>query len=117
MKPCSAIFDQLIVMADENNFSFEELDDWTKTVPLGKRDLKSLLNEFAIYAAQKFLDGSLNFYNANGVLNQIMAVTNFEAPNPFWEMYIAFEDFEISENPNNDARDRIRSLLDRLSTP
>ena len=58
-----------------------------------------------------FLAGQIDFVAANGLFNQLMVHAGFEsAPRRFWEYYIAFEDFETSNDPDTDARKAVAAL-------
>lgn len=43
--------------------------------------------------------------------NQVMVAMEFEAPRLFWEVYVTFEDFEISDNPDDEAVTAIKELF------
>jgi len=73
---------------------------------------RDLLSDFAEFVAQRFVAGELDFLTANGAMNQVMPVAGFEdAPQRFWEAYVAFEEFETVADPDEQARLRIRKLL------
>ena len=58
-----------------------------------------------------FLAGQIDFAAANGLLNQLMPLAGFEtAPKRFWQYYVAFEDSETSNNPDQDARSAVSAL-------
>ena len=58
-----------------------------------------------------FLARRIDFATANGLLNQLMVHVGFEsAPPRFWDYYIAFEDFEASNDPDLGARKAVMAL-------
>ena len=73
------------------------------------------LDALAIWLAESFVDGEVKYDIASVLFNQIMPVVGFEeAPRVFWLFYDAFEDFEISEKPDEEAVVSIRSVLATL---
>ena len=78
-------------------------------------DIILLLIDFAPFVCRQFLSGAVDFGTANAALNQIMPIVGFEeAPRAFWEAYVAFEDFEVSQSPDEEARPRIQEILASL---
>lgn len=76
---------------------------------------KEELDTLAIWLARSFVAGEVRYDIANVLFNQIMPVVGFdEAPKIFWVFYSAFEDFEFSEKPDQDAMERIRRELATL---
>ncbi len=94
-------------VTDENK---QFIDEW-----FSRLDSKAELDDLAIWLAKSFVAGEVRYDIANVLFNQIMPVVGFEeAPKIFWIFYSAFEDFEFSEKPDEDAVGRIRSELARL---
>lgn len=76
-----------------------------------------LLTDFAIFACDRFLSRDSSFWEVVSALNCLMATAGWgdgEAPLTFWEVFIAFDDFDISPDPEEDARPRIEQELARL---
>ncbi len=52
-----------------------------------------------------FVSQKINYEIASGLFNQLMPLIGFEiAPARFWEYYIAFENTEALQNPEESAR-------------
>jgi len=77
--------------------------------------IDQLLGDFAVFVCRPFLAHAISFHEANGALNVIMPTVGHEqAPAPFWEAYVAFEDFELSRDPDHEARPRVEDALRAL---
>ena len=58
-----------------------------------------------------FLERKIDFETASGLMNQLMPCVGFDtAPHRFWQYYVAFENFEASRNPDEDARPAIQEI-------
>ena len=101
------IFDDLI-----QSYLFTKLDDrtvdaWYQRYAPDDEALSAL----AEHIGDCFLAEQLNFDAANGLLNHLMVLASYEtAPKRFWEYFIAFEEYEVSENPDSDARPAVAAL-------
>jgi hypothetical protein len=76
-----------------------------------------LLTDFAIFACDRFLSRDNSFYEIVCAQNCLMATAGWgdgDAPLVFWEVFIAFDDFGTSPDPEEDARPRIEQELARL---
>jgi hypothetical protein len=76
-----------------------------------------LLTDFAIFACDRFLSRDSSFWEVASALNCLMATAGWgrgEAPLAFWEVFTAFDDFDVSPDPEEDARPRIEQELARL---
>lgn len=95
----------------ETDGNKDYIDQWYASLDQKNDDL----NKLAIFLAESFVRKDVSFEIANTLFNQIMPVAGFEeAPDVFWQFYIAFEDFEPSERPNIDAIPRIKSELKKV---
>lgn len=69
------------------------------------------LSALAERIGKTFLAGKIDFTAANGLLNQLMPLADFDtAPKRFWQYYVAFEDSETSDNPDKDARPAVAAI-------
>ena len=94
-------------VTDENR---DFIDIWYSSLESNEE-----LDVLAIWLAQSFVAGEVKYDIANILFNQIMPVVGFdEAPKVFWSFYSAFEDFEFSKKPDEEAIDRIRRELATL---
>ena len=103
-------FQQLIEWADTDytERDSEFIDKWLS----GKDDVFSTVDNLALFLAKSYVDGSISFDIVSTLLNQTMPVIDFEKkPEVFWSFYLAFEDFELLENPDKKAKLRIKSEL------
>jgi hypothetical protein len=58
-----------------------------------------------------FLARTIGFECASGLMNHLMPCIGFDsAPQRFWQYYVAFEDLEVSGNPDEDARLAIQKV-------
>jgi len=76
-----------------------------------------LLTDVAILACDRFLSRDSSFWEVVSALNCLMATAGWgrgDAPVAFWEVFIAFDDFDVSPDPEEDARPRIEQELARL---
>ena len=109
--------------------SYSELVDWAKRLvnddvddgflekwyaKLSDKDTE--IDNLAIWLAKEFIDRIVDFEVASTIFNQVMPVVGFDsAPKIFWKFYVAFEDFENSNNPDEEARPRIKEELNQLN--
>ena len=96
-------------MTEHSDFDRRMLEQWAATAQ--DKTLDMLVDEFSLFVARSFLNGTLCFWDADEALNQVMAALNFEAPLLFWEVYTAFEDFEVFDNPDEEAVAKIKELV------
>lgn len=69
------------------------------------------LSLLAEHIGAAFLAGKIDFEAASGLMNQLMPCVGFDsAPQRFWQYYVAFEDVEVSSNPDEDARPAIQRV-------
>jgi hypothetical protein len=58
-----------------------------------------------------YLAGELTYALASGLMNQLMPLAEWEqAPQRFWQYYIAFEDAETLAEPDAQARLAVRAV-------
>ncbi len=91
--------------------SLATLEEWKSRSVAERNNASDDIDAFAIRIAKCFLEGSMEFWDADAVLNYVMVDLSWEAPLLFWEIFIAFEDFETTDNPENDGRSRIEKLI------
>jgi hypothetical protein len=74
--------------------------------------LASLAEAFAELVAQRYLAGAMPYEEASRCMNSAMPAIGFEAaPRKFWDVYVAFEDCEALESPDQRAPDLVRATL------
>ena len=101
------IFDNLI-----QSYLFTKLDDRTVDAWYERHAPDDeTLSALAEHIGDCFLAEQIDFDTANGLLNHLMVLASYEAaPKRFWDYFIAFEDFEVSANPDSDARPAVAAL-------
>lgn len=58
------------------------------------------IDALAMLVAKQFLNETLSWHQGSRLLNRTMPIYGFErAPSLFWDVYLAFEDAETSDNP------------------
>jgi hypothetical protein len=94
----------------ERNDSY--IDVWVSQLKSRNEEL----NELAVFLAKGFCHRELSYETASTLFNQIMPVVGFDsAPSIFWGFYVAFEDYEISTDPNREAVSRIETELKNIN--
>ena len=74
-----------------------------------------LLDAVAVHIGRQYLSRILNYSDASMLMNRIMPEAGFELASPgFWEVYLAFEDAEVSDDPDAIARPRVAAALASL---
>ena len=76
-----------------------------------------LLTDFSTLACEQFLSRDSSFHEIVSALNCLMAAVGWgdgDAPRAFWEVFIAFDDFDVSPDPEEDARPRIEQEVAKL---
>ncbi len=107
-------YEELLAWAETNSSSrdYSCVEKWLS----GKADKYSAVDDLAIFLAISYIDAAIAYNTASNLFNQIMSDIEFsQVPEVFWRMYIAFEDFEILEDPDALAKPRIRSELEALN--
>jgi hypothetical protein len=67
--------------------------------------------------AKQFVEGRIDFQVASGLFNQLMPLVGFDAaPLRFWKLYVALEDFEVLEEPNQSARLAVARLINGVAS-
>ncbi len=69
------------------------------------------LNAAAIAVATAYGEGRVSFNAGSSFMNGLMAQAGWEAPDTFWSIYIAFEDFESKEDPGPEAAQHVAEAL------
>jgi hypothetical protein len=69
------------------------------------------LNAAALAVGTAYVEGRISFGAGSSFMNGLMAQSEWEAPKTFWSIYIAFEDFETTENPGSEAVQHVASAL------
>ena len=65
----------------------------------------------AEYIGAAFLDHRITYEVANGLMNELMPIAGWNAaPKRFWEYYIAFEDGEVLEEPDEFVRKAVMAV-------
>ena len=101
------LFDDLIRSYVAADLAPETVQAWYRQHSPSDEALSTLAENIGAM----FIAGQINFTAANGLLNQLMSLSGFEqAPQRFWQYYIAFEDYENSANPDSDARPGVAAL-------
>ena len=103
------MFEQLVHLTQQPSFNKRVLEKWAATAP--EQALDTLIDDYSLFVARSFLDGALDFWTADDALNQVMVALEFEAPKIFWEVYTTFEDYEVSDNPDGEAIEKIREMV------
>ena len=71
----------------------------------------NLLDASANAIANDFLSGNLEFGDADALLTTAMDAAAWKAPMFFWKVFLAFEDSETDEVPEQTAVARVKSAL------
>ncbi|GAB6197551.1 hypothetical protein PAGU2595_028900 [Lysobacter xanthus] len=66
-----------------------------------------LLDQSACALADRFLDGQVGFWDADGVMTCLMQLADWQGPLRFWRIFLAFEDSETDQDPEKSARARL----------
>jgi len=112
-----ALLLDLIHAATSDQLTKEALDTHAKRYSKeGGTD--RLLSDVAVFICTRFLSRDSSFHDSGSALNSLMATAGWgfgDAPLGFWEVFIAFDDFDTSDDPNEEARPRIEQELRRLT--
>jgi hypothetical protein len=65
----------------------------------------------ALAVGTAYVDGRLTYSAGSSFMNLLMALAEWEAPKIFWSIYVAFEDFEIKEEPGSEAVQHVAEVL------
>ncbi len=80
------------------------------------RNKGEAVNDLALFIAKCYVNGSIGFDIASTLFNQVMPVIGFdEAPELFWLLYSAFEDYELLDEPDAGAKARIKRELSAMN--
>src|SRR5258705_13649193 len=69
-----------------------------------------LLTDFAIFVCDRFLSRDNSFWEIVSAFNCLMVTAGWgddDAPLACWEVFVAFDDFDLSADPQEDALPRI----------
>ena len=69
------------------------------------------LNAAALAVGTAYVEGRLSYRAGSSFMNGLMAQSEWEAPKTFWSIYIAFEDFETTEDPGSEAVQHVAKAL------
>jgi hypothetical protein len=109
-----AAYQKLIEWADTDYTDRDPdyIDKW-----LAKEvDIFIAVDELAIFLARSYSEGNISFDIASTIFNQTMPVIDFnKSAEAFWIFYLAFEDFEHLDEPEDLARSRIKEELSAMN--
>lgn len=71
----------------------------------------AVLNDIALRCAKQFVSGAVSYDVVSRIMNQIMPAIDFSAPEVFWKLYVAFENFETMADPQSEARAAIADII------
>ncbi|MFC0682938.1 hypothetical protein ACFFGH_34350 [Lysobacter korlensis] len=60
------------------------------------------------------MGGHVEFWDVDGVMNALMQSAEWEAPERFWRIFLAFEDSETHLDPQASAASRVAAELSGL---
>lgn len=78
----------------------------------GARD--ECLNALSGELARAYAAGEVPFDLANSSMSELMNLREWKAPPAFWELFVAFEDLEISEDPGLEGLAHVATALERF---
>jgi hypothetical protein len=103
MEHCSTLIDAY--RASDGDSSVVSL--WWEHSPPSADQLVALSHEIGA----RYLAGQLTYPLASGLMNQLMPLAGWEqAPQRFWQYYVAFEDAETLAEPDMQARLAVQAV-------
>lgn len=94
-------FSDLIEMYRSSDGDSSVVAAWWERSPPSAGQLAALSEEIGAM----YLSGKLTYSLANGLMNQLMPLAGWkDAPERFWQYYIAFENSEVLDDPDPQAR-------------
>jgi hypothetical protein len=103
-------FDQLVALIGRRETGAADLLERNTELADPYSSLDALLNDFAQFVAEAYLRGDLSYLDANAARNRMYPTANFQVPEPFFDVYLAFEDSECDEAPDETARPRVKEV-------
>jgi len=104
------LFDQIVELISQRDSGPAGLVLLNAQLRAPYPSLDDLLNDFAAFAAHGYLLAELSYEDANSALNRMYPSTNFKVPEPFFDVYLAFEDSECDDTPDDTARPRVKKV-------
>jgi hypothetical protein len=104
------LFDQLVALIEQRDTGAADLLRLNTGLPEPYSSLDALLNDFARFAAEAYLRGDLSYLDANAAMNRMYPTANFQVPEACFDVYLAFEDSECDEAPDETARPRVQEV-------
>ncbi len=104
------LFDQLVALIERRETGTADLLRLNSGLAEPYSCLDALLNDFARFAAEAYLRRDLSYLDANAAMNRMYPTANFQVPEPFFDVYLAFEDSEFDEAPDQTARPRVQEV-------
>ena len=88
------------------------VEKWCAANPLNE-------NQWGLLAERigtSYLENRITYQVANGLMNELMPVAGWDsAPERFWEYFIAFEDGEVLEEPDENVRKAVSAIAGRAA--